>query len=266
MTTINQGAATQGTNVLNLLKTTQKPPSTIFGKGETPVQKGEDAGRQIANLMRQGKSDEIANSNIKFLYYDDKLGQNSLDSGLAYSKESLKGLDQDGNNKINRDEAGIVGKIVDLDNNGEISPGENLAFTMYQDFRGVPDGMVTPDEVKLTNLSFKDPDKAKETIQKIYDDNEIGKRENKTANNQNEYIVKSGDCLWNIAQNALTNAGKPADDKAIIDLVSEIARINKIQDPNLIYPDQKLTIPVLDSQNNQEMPTNEQNKKPTILV
>jgi nucleoid-associated protein YgaU len=49
------------------------------------------------------------------------------------------------------------------------------------------------------------------------------------------YVVKKGDCLWNIAK-AIYN--KPLKWKAIYK-----ANKKKIKDPNLIYPNQKLIIP-----------------------
>jgi nucleoid-associated protein YgaU len=51
----------------------------------------------------------------------------------------------------------------------------------------------------------------------------------------NIYIVKKGDCLWNIAK-AVYN--KPLKWKTIYK-----ANKKKIKDPNLIYPNQKLIIP-----------------------
>lgn len=51
----------------------------------------------------------------------------------------------------------------------------------------------------------------------------------------NIYVVKKGDCLWNIAK-AVYN--KPLIWKAIYK-----ANKKKIKDPNLIYPNQKLIIP-----------------------
>jgi nucleoid-associated protein YgaU len=51
----------------------------------------------------------------------------------------------------------------------------------------------------------------------------------------NMYVVKKGDCLWNIAK-AVYN--KPLKWKAIYK-----ANKKKIKDPNLIYPNQKLIIP-----------------------
>jgi nucleoid-associated protein YgaU len=51
----------------------------------------------------------------------------------------------------------------------------------------------------------------------------------------NIYVVKKGDCLWNIAK-AIYH--KPLKWKAIYK-----ANKKKIKDPNLIYPNQKLIIP-----------------------
>jgi len=51
----------------------------------------------------------------------------------------------------------------------------------------------------------------------------------------NIYVVKKGDCLWNIAKAIYNN---PLKWKAIYK-----ANKKKIKDPNLIYPNQKLIIP-----------------------
>ena len=51
----------------------------------------------------------------------------------------------------------------------------------------------------------------------------------------NIYVVKKGDCLWNIAK---TVYNKPLRWKVIYK-----ANKKKIKDPNLIYPNQKLIIP-----------------------
>lgn len=58
---------------------------------------------------------------------------------------------------------------------------------------------------------------------------------NQIKSASNTYVVKKGDCLWNIAK-AVYN--KPLKWKAIYK-----ANKKKIKDPNLIYPNQKLIIP-----------------------
>ena len=60
-------------------------------------------------------------------------------------------------------------------------------------------------------------------------------RESTTAPGRSTYTVQSGDCLWNIAKKYLGNGAR----------YKEIYTLNKdkIQNPNLIYPGQVLTLP-----------------------
>ena len=60
-------------------------------------------------------------------------------------------------------------------------------------------------------------------------------RENSQAPKQSTYTVKSGDCLWNIAKKYLGDGSR----------YNEIYELNKdkISNPNLIYPNQVLTLP-----------------------
>ena len=61
-------------------------------------------------------------------------------------------------------------------------------------------------------------------------------RETSNAPQNTSYIVKSGDCLWNIAKKQLGDGSR----------WKEIYELNKdkIKNPNLIYPDQSLILPV----------------------
>lgn len=60
-------------------------------------------------------------------------------------------------------------------------------------------------------------------------------REISNAPKNSSYTVKSGDCLWNIAKKQLGDGSR----------WKEIYELNKdkIKNPNLIYPDQSLTLP-----------------------
>lgn len=60
-------------------------------------------------------------------------------------------------------------------------------------------------------------------------------RETSSAPQSSNYTVKSGDCLWNIAKKQLGDGSR----------WKEIYELNKdkIKNPNLIYPNQSLTIP-----------------------
>lgn len=63
----------------------------------------------------------------------------------------------------------------------------------------------------------------------------VPKRETSQAPKQNTYMVKSGDCLWNIAKKYLGDGAR----------YTEIYELNKdkIKTPNLIYPNQVLILP-----------------------
>jgi len=58
-------------------------------------------------------------------------------------------------------------------------------------------------------------------------------RSTETAPKPKTYTVKSGDTLWNISKKNLGNGGK----------YSEIASLNDLSNPNLIFPGQVLTMP-----------------------
>lgn len=53
--------------------------------------------------------------------------------------------------------------------------------------------------------------------------------------NATQYTVKKGDSLWAIARKTYGDGGK----------YTEILKVNSIKNPNLIYPDQKITLPKL---------------------
>lgn len=57
---------------------------------------------------------------------------------------------------------------------------------------------------------------------------------------EREYRVRSGDTLWGIAKRYLPSGSSSA---MIQRYVAQIAAANQIANPNLIYPDQRLTIP-----------------------
>lgn len=87
-------------------------------------------------------------------------------------------------------------------------------------------------EIKIytTNeLKIKTPAKATRTASKK------STKKKATESKTRTYTVKSGDCLWRIAQNLLGKGSR----------YMEIYNLNKdkIKNPNLIYPGQKLRIP-----------------------
>ncbi len=63
----------------------------------------------------------------------------------------------------------------------------------------------------------------------------------KAANTRGTYIVKQGDSIWNIARSHF----KLPTNENILAVSMIIADVNKLKDPNLIQPGQKLIIPSL---------------------
>lgn len=61
------------------------------------------------------------------------------------------------------------------------------------------------------------------------------------------YLVQSGDCLWDIAERTLAQAGRPIDARSVAAAVAAWFQFNsdQIQNPDLIYPGQALTPPTL---------------------
>ena len=120
--------------------------------------------------------------------------------------------------------------IYDIINGGKVNSGEKSIWSILQDNKKNTDNVVIPRRLESPGAANAAQNPA---------DSESG-----------EYKVKQGDNLWNIAKKALAQSDQPADDKAILNLVSEIARINNIENPDLIYPDQKLKIPNLKEKDN----------------
>ncbi|MDQ3504267.1 MAG: LysM peptidoglycan-binding domain-containing protein [Actinomycetota bacterium] len=61
------------------------------------------------------------------------------------------------------------------------------------------------------------------------------------------YLVQAGDCLWDIAERTLAQAGRPIDAGSVATAVGAWFQLNsdQIQDPDLIYPGQALNPPIL---------------------
>ncbi|MEW5822250.1 MAG: hypothetical protein AB1782_18795 [Cyanobacteriota bacterium] len=136
------------------------------------INQGKAEGSRVANLAQQAnKGDKQAAStlqNTSIDYASNPGGKASIDKGLAYSKESLKALDKDGNGIINTKEAGALGSLIDLNNDGKISTAENLAYTMYQDASGKMDGILTALERATADTAMlQDPNQARQQMQQL---------------------------------------------------------------------------------------------------
>jgi len=62
-----------------------------------------------------------------------------------------------------------------------------------------------------------------------------------------DYAVQPGDCLWDIAERALVQAGSPVDTAAVATAVAAWWQANRgqVADPDLIFPGQILAVPYL---------------------
>ncbi|MDQ3732463.1 MAG: LysM peptidoglycan-binding domain-containing protein [Actinomycetota bacterium] len=60
-----------------------------------------------------------------------------------------------------------------------------------------------------------------------------------------EYAVQPGDCLWDIVERALAQAGSPIDAASVAAAVANWWQVNRrqIEDPDLIFPGQILAVP-----------------------
>lgn len=144
--------------------------------------RGANAGHNVAKLFKKNKLDEIVNSEIQYTTVDEKTGKLSIAGGLAYSVNSSKPLaDKDGNVPVLKnnpyiDVADFTGPEGKPD--GVITPGENLAYAIFQDTSVNPDGKVTPGEVKKTNLLITFvPEFIKSRMKTIYEGHNLAKRE-----------------------------------------------------------------------------------------
>lgn len=194
---------------------------TIKGIGQTPIDKGFDAGNQVADSYQQGDYASVWNSDIRYEYRDPSLGKDpeghnklSVDSGLAYSRNALKGLDEDGSGDVSTDEyaqmfgqdtdpaeASKIAGLIDQNGDGKISAAENLAWTIFADSNSSkddgtpipPDGKITQKE-KDTAKAFasSDPDHTKDDLKNIYDGLKLEQKEsdfntNYPDDNNNNY-------------------------------------------------------------------------------
>lgn len=152
--------------------------SLISGLGTTPVDKGFSAGKKVADMYRQKDYQSIMNSDIQYEYIDPSTGKYSIDSGLAYSRESLKALDADTNGIVGTNEAGQYGSLLDLNNDGQVGTAENLAWTILQDFSGNFDGIVTPKDIEnVSGFADARPAETRNYLQQIFAALNLGKRE-----------------------------------------------------------------------------------------
>ncbi|MGD9581456.1 MAG: hypothetical protein AB7V50_08785 [Vampirovibrionia bacterium] len=153
-------------------------------QGNNAIQKGANVGQQVANLARNNPQ---ALNYCDIQYTTQENGKFSIDGGLAYSMESLKAFDFNGDGIVTTQETGQLGQLIDLNNDGKISASENLAYTMYQDAAGNMDGVVTAQERDAANRALMaDPAKARSQMQQLSNGHNLQAREQQlTQQNSN---------------------------------------------------------------------------------
>ena len=151
------------------------------------INRGANTGKQVANLNARAASGDLSalfqlmTSDIQYTTQEN--GKFSIDGGLAYSKESLKGLDANRDGAVSTQEAGPIGGVIDLNNDGKISASENLAYTMYQDAAGNMDGVVTAQERMAADRALMaDPAKARQQMSKLHEGHDLANREQQLDN------------------------------------------------------------------------------------
>ena len=162
----------------------------ISGVGASPVEKGINAGQKAAKIYFKSPQlfDQI---NKEYMVYDNKLGKMSLDSGIAFSRESLKALDQNTDGKVSIAEfdpsATFIDNngdsVFDINKDGFISSSEDLALNIFMDVSGKksgePSGVISKDTQDFTAaLAYYDPEYVSAELNKIYAGLDLGKKEN----------------------------------------------------------------------------------------
>ncbi|MFH0702784.1 MAG: LysM domain-containing protein [bacterium] len=228
-----------------------------------------NAGYEVAKLTNEKNFDTLATSKIKFTELNE--GLPDLEAGMAYSKESLKALDTNGDGYISlnefipsdireRNRPDEMKMFKDLFNTMNINPkdkgisaSENLAWTIFQDCcLGKPDGIVTPEENDNSIAYALNDEKRAEAIEimkRIYKQENLEEIEKeykmpilKENAEENSYEVKKGDTLWAIAKK-MRSTNENFKDLSINEIIKIIVNMNGIKNPNLIKPGQVLNFP-----------------------
>ncbi len=148
--------------------------------GIPAIQKGIYSGLNTRMMKEQGRDAELTCTPLMYMAAnDDGSGFGSLDSGLAYSLMSLPALDANKNGAVETGEVGDIGQYLDVDqtgkNKGVITPGEDLAFSMWGDTN--QNGISEPDERIASYGKFmEDPEKYGKEVKQIYDDNNLAEK------------------------------------------------------------------------------------------
>jgi len=138
--------------------------SAIVGNGKNDIEKGADAGKQ-ASIFSKENPEKIANSDVRFMYSDgDKY---TVDSGLAFSEESLKAFDSYVSGEISSSDVDKDTSEVMKDLNGDgsdITAAENLAFTITeQNLSGID-----PNKLKYLSSQAKEGKLTDDNLKKIF--------------------------------------------------------------------------------------------------
>ncbi len=150
---------------------------------DTAANRGKNTGEKVAQMAKEDPA-SLLNADIQYTTRDET-GNFSIEGGLAYAMASLDALDADGDGIVKVDEAGTLGAMIDLNNDGVVSASENLSYTMFQDFAGNADGIVTAEEAALADQALvNDPNGARQQMGNIHQQFDLGNREAQLNNQQ----------------------------------------------------------------------------------
>jgi hypothetical protein len=141
----------------------------------TAVEQGFQSGQNTRSIVESNQ--ELPNSIMYMAPCDDGKGF-SLDSGLAYSMASLPACDINKSGYVESNEIiNGFGKYLDLDQNGLITPGEDVAYSMWTDKD--QNGIQSKEERDNAEAILSDPKKAcqaQKEISLIYQENNLAQK------------------------------------------------------------------------------------------
>lgn len=146
--------------------TSQKQNSVIQGRGPydfgTLEGQGANLGFELINKLQNGQE----SGDVKYAPFDPVTGKLSLKGAAAFARATLDPFRND-QGKVGASQFGTTGAIADINADGFISDGENLAYTMGSDWNF--DGIQTADErakwEEYIKTNFKE---AKDWINQLY--------------------------------------------------------------------------------------------------
>lgn len=189
-------------------KKTQKQVCNIRQKIEIP----EMENKKIYNVTVTPTINDSKITNGKIIY------EGEIELEFLHEADNSAKIDTK-NQKLNFD------FTMELDNINKDNMIQTQIETIMQDFIVLSGGTI---DVKI-DLMFNIAVQNTKTIN-VINEMEVKEEENVPSYSMTIYFVKKGDTLWNIA-------------KKFKSTVEDIARVNKIEDPNKIYEGEQLFIP-----------------------